>query len=87
MDDPDDPEDSVSDGGQYKTTEEIEQRIVQNARASGNLLNTPDPQIQDHSVYMRFLFWSFIEDSGFPDRVNHAVAAHRQVDIVCMQDV
>ena len=70
-------DDLDADGEQYKTTEEIEQGIIQNPRASGN----------QRSIYMRCLFWSVIEDSGFPDRVNQAVATHRQVDIVCMQDV
>ena len=38
----------------------------------------PDkPLIQDDSNFIRKMYWSHITDSGFPNRVNHAVAAHR----------
>lgn len=37
--------------------------------------------VQDDSNYARKLYWTCVEDSGFPNRVNHAVAAHRCVCI------
>lgn len=37
---------------------------------------TPPPILQKDSNYTRKLFWSQYPDSGFPPRVNHAVAAH-----------
>ena len=36
---------------------------------------TLEPLVQDDSNYM--YYWTCIEDSGFPNRVNHAVATHR----------
>lgn len=41
---------------------------------------TPEePLVQDDSNYIRKMYWSCIQDSGFPHRVNHAVASHRFV--------
>ena len=37
-----------------------------------------EPLVQDDdSNYQRRMYWTCIQDSGFPNRVNHAVAAHR----------
>lgn len=38
-----------------------------------------EPIVQDDSNFVRKMYWSCIQDSGFPHRVNHAVAAHRSV--------
>ncbi len=38
---------------------------------------TPPPIVQDNTNYTRKLFWSQYPDSGFPPRVNHAVAPYR----------
>lgn len=37
----------------------------------------PEPLVQDNSNYLRKMYWSCVPDSGFPNRVNHAVAAHQ----------
>lgn len=34
-----------------------------------------EPIVQDDSHYLRKMYWTCIQDSGFPHRVNHAVAA------------
>lgn len=34
-----------------------------------------EPLVQDDSNYMRKMYWTCIQDSGFPHRVNHAVAS------------
>ena len=39
-----------------------------------------EPIVQDDSNFVRKMYWSCIQDSGFPHRVNHAVAAHRSVE-------
>lgn len=39
-----------------------------------------EPLVQDDSNFVRKMYWSCIQDSGFPHRVNHAVAAERLVD-------
>ncbi len=39
--------------------------------------STPPPIQQIDSNYVRKLFWSQYPESGFPPRVNHAVATHR----------
>ena len=39
---------------------------------------TQEPLVQDDT---RLMYWTCIQDSGFPSRVNHAVATHRQVDM------
>lgn len=37
-----------------------------------------EPLVQDDdSNYQRKMYWTCIQDSGFPNRVNHAVASHR----------
>lgn len=41
---------------------------------------TPPPIVQKDSDYERKLFWTQYPDSGFPPRVNHAVAAHQNSD-------
>ena len=38
-----------------------------------------EPIVQDDSNYLRKMYWSCIQESGFPHRVNHAVAAHKSV--------
>ena len=38
---------------------------------------TPPPLVPDDSNYVRKLFWTKFNESGFPNRVNHAVASHR----------
>ena len=34
-----------------------------------------EPLVQDDSNYQRKMYWTCIQDSGFPHRVNHAVAS------------
>lgn len=34
------------------------------------------PLVQDDSNFSRKMYWSCIQDGGFPHRVNHAVASH-----------
>lgn len=41
-----------------------------------------EPIVQDDSNFVRKMYWSCIQDSGFPHRVNHAVAAQRLVPVV-----
>ncbi len=38
---------------------------------------TPPPIVQTDLNYTRKLFWSQYPESGFPPRVNHAVAAYK----------
>ena len=38
---------------------------------------TPEPLVQDDTNFCRKMYWSFIADSGFPNRVNHAVASQK----------
>ncbi len=46
--------------------------------AGGNEVeNQVEPLVQDDSNYSRLMYWTCIQDSGFPNRVNHAVATHR----------
>lgn len=40
---------------------------------------TPPPIVQKDANYTRKLFWSQFPESGFPPRVNHAVAAYKYV--------
>ena len=35
---------------------------------------------EDPQIYERQFFWTCYRESGFPNRVNHAVAAHRDAD-------
>ena len=37
--------------------------------------------VQDYSNYTRSMYWTCEQDSGFPNRVNHAVATHRWVHV------
>jgi len=45
------------------------------SRERGN--SRPEPLVQSDSDYSRLMYWTCIQDSGFPNRVNHAVATHR----------
>ena len=84
----------VSSGREECETDEeeetIEQGVIQRLRARGNQSwrdlfsgrrETPEPLVQDDSNFKRLMYWTCIEYSGFPNRVNHAVATHRQVDM------
>ena len=39
----------------------------------------PKPLVQSDEDYSRLMYWTCIQDSGFPNRVNHAVATHRYI--------
>lgn len=42
-----------------------------------------EPIVQDDSNFLRKMYWTCIQDGGFPHRVNHAVAVHKLVRKSC----
>ncbi len=72
--------------GENAPSDTLRQRGASSARIRrlfglGPSESPPEPLVQDNSNYCRKMYWSYIPDSGFPNRVNHAVAAHRSGEV------